>query len=159
MHVIATRTSAADLAEDLSVFMHSMLQRTGGTQWLEVVDAAELSLTQLKALVALRAGAELTVKDLGAALSLSVAATSRAVDGLFQRDLLERREDEHDRRMKRVRLSQTGRTVLTRITEARLAGIEAFVETLTPAERQALADGLAPIIARFQTSPPQGSSS
>lgn len=150
--VVEAEPSTGALAADLSALMHFMLHRSGGTQWLEAVDAAELSLTQLKALVALRAGAELTVKDLGAALSLSVAATSRAVDGLFQRGLLERREDDHDRRMKRVQLSDAGRTVLARVSEARIAGIEAFVDTLSPAERQGLADGLAPIMSRCRPS-------
>ncbi len=139
--------------------MHFMLHQVGGTQWLEVVDEVELSLTQLKALVALRCDEELTVKDLGAALSLSLAATSRAVDGLFQRGLLERREDHQDRRMKRLRLSDAGRSVLSRVAEARIAGIEAFVGSLTAAERHGLAEGLAPIMARCRPTNPDEVSS
>lgn len=148
--------SSGELAADLASFLHHMLHHVGSARWLEVIDEAELSLTQLKALIVLRDGDELSVKDLGSALSLSVAATSRAVDGLFQRGLLERREDEHDRRMKRVRLSDAGRIVLTRVGEARIAGIEAFVEALTPPERRDLADALAPLMSRCQplTQPP-----
>jgi DNA-binding MarR family transcriptional regulator len=162
MHAIdaSADVSSRELAADLTAFMHVMLNPAVGTRWLEVVDEVELSLTQLKVLVALRGDEELSVKQLGAALSLSTAATSRAVDGLFLRGLLERREDEQDRRMKRVRLSAAGRVVLERVAEARIAGIEAFVETLSPAERRGLADGLAPVISRFKpaASPQDGAS-
>lgn len=147
-NVTSAHLSPSGLAADLGSFVTFMMSRAGSARWLEVVDEVELSLTQLKALVALRGGDELSVKSLGAALGLSVAATSRAVDGLRDRGLLERREDEQDRRMKRVRLSDEGRTVLTRVAEARIAGIEAFVETLSASERQGLADALAPIMPR-----------
>ena len=40
---------------------------------------------------------------------------SRTVEGLLQRGLVERREDEHDRRMKRVRITKAGGAAVARI--------------------------------------------
>ena len=40
---------------------------------------------------------------------MSLPNASRTVDGLLQRGLVERREDEHDRRVKRVGAQREGR--------------------------------------------------
>ena len=90
------------------------------------------------------ATAELTVKDLAEQLGLSLPGTSRAVDALVERDLLGRREDRDDRRMKRLRCTDAGRDALERLDEARLAGIENFTATLLPAQRRAAVRRAAP---------------
>ena len=51
--------------------------------------------------------ARVSVKELAEELGLSLPGASRAVDALLQRGLVERREDEHDRRMKRAARSPT----------------------------------------------------
>ena len=68
---------------------------------------------------------------------MSLPATSRTVDGLLQRGLLERREDEHDRRIKRVRLTDEGRDVVDRIDTARLAGPRGLRRHALPDEQRA----------------------
>jgi DNA-binding MarR family transcriptional regulator len=140
----AGATSAAELAEQLLVLWRSAIT-TGRVGSYAIFEELDLTLTQVKALCVL-ATAELTVKDLAEQLGLSLPGTSRAVDALVERDLLGRREDRDDRRMKRVRCTDAGRDALQRLDEARLAGIENFAATILPAHRTQLSGALRPIL-------------
>ena len=71
-------------------------------------------------------------------IGLSLAAVSRAVDGLVQRGELKRQEDPADRRSKLVSVSARGRATYERVVAVRVAGVERFVEGLEPGEREAL---------------------
>ncbi len=94
--------------------------RTSGT--FNAIAELDLSFTQIKALCALELdGEERSVKALAESLGVSLPAMSRAVDGLFERGLVEREEDPADRRMKRVRLTSAGRKVPVALNEARLS--------------------------------------
>jgi DNA-binding MarR family transcriptional regulator len=137
------QVSPKQLAEDLLGLWHYLLR--GNTQWIyDLVDELDLTLTQMKTLHALaECGCELTVKQLGDRLALSLPGTSRTVDALLRRGWLERREDEHDRRMKRVRLTAEGVRVVERIDSARLHGLEQYTASLTPEQRSRLAAALA----------------
>ena len=68
---------------------------------------------------------ERTIKDVAAAGGRSVSATSRLLDHLLRRGLLTRREDERDRRAKRIAITTDGRALIaaleSRRTEAQLA--------------------------------------
>jgi DNA-binding MarR family transcriptional regulator len=64
------------------------------------------------------------------------------VDGLLRRGLLSRHEDTEDRRIKRVRLTEDGRTMVHRIDTARLQGLEAYAATLSDDQRAALTAAL-----------------
>jgi DNA-binding MarR family transcriptional regulator len=136
--------SAAELAEQLLTLWRSFLSSdsVGGYAIFEELD---LTLTQVKALCALT-DAELTVKDLAERLGLSLPGTSRAIDALVDRGLVGRREDTADRRMKRLRCTDTGRHTLERLDDARLAGLETFVATLPRAQRKRLSGALRPIL-------------
>ncbi len=117
--------------------------------------AKGLSPTQFKMLhrLARRApeddGAELSVKTLGACHALSVAAASRAIDGLVQLGLVDRDEDPADRRIKRVRITDAGRTALRELHADNAALLADFTQTLTDAERRELAAGIAPLMERL----------
>jgi DNA-binding MarR family transcriptional regulator len=82
---------------------------------------------------------ELSVKEAGKRLGLSLPGASRVVETLLQRGYLTRREDPSDRRVKRVRITPEGLGVVRRIDGARLVGLEAYTSGLTPAQRTALA--------------------
>jgi DNA-binding MarR family transcriptional regulator len=144
----ASATSAAELAEQLLALWRSAIT-TGRVGSYAIFEELDLTLTQVKALCVL-ATTELTVKDLAEQLGLSLPGTSRAVDALVERDLLARREDRDDRRMKRVRCTDAGRDALQRLDEARLAGIETFVDTIPPAQRARLSAALHPILDGLQ---------
>jgi DNA-binding MarR family transcriptional regulator len=135
--------SAKRLAAELLALLHHVMK--GGNQELyELLDELDLSITQMKTLHALDACVkEVSVKELAERLGMSLPGASRTVDGLLRRGWLERREDEQDRRMKRVRISDAGRATVRRLDTARLHGFEAFAGTLTPDQRTRLFEALA----------------
>jgi DNA-binding MarR family transcriptional regulator len=144
----AGATSAAELAEQLLALWRSAIT-TGRVGSYAIFEELDLTLTQVKTLCVL-ATAELTVKDLAEQLGLSLPGTSRAVEALVERDLLDRREDRDDRRMKRVRCTDAGREALERLDEARLAGIENFAATIPPTHRRQRSGALRPILDGLQ---------
>ena len=130
--------------ELLTLWLH--LVRDSGSSLFQLLERLDLGLTHFKTLDTLQAcGCEPTVKELAERLGLSVPGTSRNVEGLLQRGLLERREDDNDRRMKRLRLTDAGRDALTQVNSARLHGLETWAATLTDAQREALVAALAPL--------------
>ncbi len=78
-----------------------------------------LGFTQLAALYVLADSGTTTVADLADALGRSPSATSRLVDGLVRRQLLERRPESEDRRQRTLWLTHTGHQLLTHIDRAR----------------------------------------
>jgi DNA-binding MarR family transcriptional regulator len=136
--------AATELAEQLLALWRAVLAPRGVGSYA-IFEELDLTLTQVKALTALSAG-ELTVKDLAERLGLSLPGASRAVDALVDRGLLGRREDSSDRRMKRLCCTAAGHDALTRLDEARLAGVATFTATLPAAQRKRLSGALRPIL-------------
>jgi DNA-binding MarR family transcriptional regulator len=127
----------------------SYLMRAANVGTFEAIAELDLSFTQIKALCALEAeGEEGSVKALAEALGVSLPAMSRAVDGLFERGLVEREEHSEDRRMKRVRLTGQGRTVPNALTAARLSALSELIGSLDNEEAEALGQALALILTR-----------
>jgi DNA-binding MarR family transcriptional regulator len=138
----STAVTPKQLAEELMALWHDLM-RGGASSVYELVAKLDLSLTQMKTLHALAdSAAEVSVKDLADRLGLSLPATSRTVDALLRRGWLERREDEYDRRIKRVGITPEGRDVIERIDAARLVGIEKYTASLTPEQRSVLSSAL-----------------
>ena len=150
--VLATTATAsdADLAGDLYalvVFLH----KNCNSDLFEAIGALELTLTQIKLLHHLEdQPRELTLKEAAELVHVSLPAASRLVDDLVRRGFAQRREDEEDRRMKRVCLTDAGRTVSRRLNAARLSGLSQFTQTLTPDERRALAEALNQLLRRSE---------
>jgi DNA-binding MarR family transcriptional regulator len=116
---------------------------------LKAVGTLELTISQTKLLHFLNeTGPELSLGEAADQLQVSLAAASRLVDDLVRRGMVERHEDPADRRMKRVRLTESGRAAIHRMNSARLSGLEEFVSTLTERERAKLADALAALLER-----------
>ena len=131
------------LAEEL-LLLWRHLMRGGSKPLYNLFEELDLSITHMKALHALaECEGEISVKELGCQLGLSLPAASRTTDALVRRGFLERREDEEDRRIRRVRISDAGRDIVQRIDEARLVGLEQFALSLTPEQRDRLAAALA----------------
>jgi DNA-binding MarR family transcriptional regulator len=104
---------------------------------------ADLSMTQLKMLhILMECEKESSVKELAEELSMSLPNASRTIDGLLQRGLVERREDEHDRRVKRVGPTPAARELIDRVDTARLQGLAVWAADLSPIQRSTLLDAL-----------------
>jgi DNA-binding MarR family transcriptional regulator len=138
------QTAAGELAANLlELWRHAL--GTGHPGAYAIFEELDLSLTQVKALVALSHD-ELSVKELAERLGLSLPGASRAADALVCRKLVDRREDPGDRRQKRLRCTDAGLEALRRLDEARLAGLSALVATLPAAQCERLSSALRPVL-------------
>jgi DNA-binding MarR family transcriptional regulator len=122
-----------------------------GREFFAALEAAGISFSQVKCLMVLADSSEpLSVKELSDKLGLSLPAVSRAVEGLVQRGEVVREEDARDRRSKLVTVTARGRRTYEQMVEVRMAGVRSFVDELEPAEREALAAAIAPIVRRLE---------
>jgi DNA-binding MarR family transcriptional regulator len=141
-------TSEQALAADLYALV-VYLHKNCNSDLFEAVGALDLSLSQIKLLHHLDdVPDELTLKQGAELVRVSLPAASRMVDDLVRRGFVERNEDAQDRRMKRVRLTDDGRSVIRRLNAARLSGLQDFALNLTDDERRTLAQALDRLLAR-----------
>jgi DNA-binding MarR family transcriptional regulator len=143
--------SPQQLADAMGV-LTAHLNRCGSPDLIRFMADVDLSFTQVKMILLLEDRGELSVKDVADALNLSLPAGSRAIDGLAQRGLVDRREAESDRRMKLVSLRPGGQQIGAAIAASRRATYETFAEGLSEEERQALHAALLPIVERIRRS-------
>jgi DNA-binding MarR family transcriptional regulator len=121
---------------------------------LGVAKGLDLSFSQMRALFVLAdSQRELAVHELASLLGLSMATSGRAVAGLVKADMVTRREDDHDRRVKRVRLSEHGRQFVDGLMQAHRAAVRDCLESLSDHERDRLSQALSPILARGDLPP------
>jgi DNA-binding MarR family transcriptional regulator len=144
MHASSANTEAPPAAVAAALLDLWRQVLSGSTRALYAMLAeADLSMTQLKMLhVLVEFEREASVKEISEQLSMSLPNASRTIDGLLQRGLVERREDEHDRRVKRVGPTPAARELIDRVDTARLQGLEAWAEGLSPVQRTTLLDAL-----------------
>ena len=102
-----------------------------------------LGFTQLAALYVLADSGTTTIADLAEALNRSPSATSRLVDGLVRRRLVERRIEADDRRLRTLWLTARGRALLRVVDRARADQFLSAVRPMPPAERALIAMGVA----------------
>lgn len=145
-----TAASVESVTEDV-VNCLAHLKKSGEAQILGVAAGLDLSFSQLRALFVLadcQQEQELAVNELAERLALSMATAGRAVQALTRVEMVTRREDEQDRRVKRVRLTEHGRTFVAGFVHAHREAVRECVASLTDTERERLADALSPILAR-----------
>jgi DNA-binding MarR family transcriptional regulator len=144
-----TGVSAKQLASELMSFLATTM-KTGQGEVFKIVEELDLSMTQLKMLFVLDGSdRELTPSELAKFVGLSPAATGRAVDHLARQDIVSRREDKTDRRVKRLALTPHGQECVNRISAARLEGLLQLTQSLDARQREALSLAIAPL-----TTPP-----
>lgn len=157
------RTSAvspSQLAEQIARFLATTMKTAQG-EVFRIVEELDLTMAQLKMLFVLDAAEQApTSSALARAVGLSPAAAGRAIDALERQGVVVRREDDADRRVKRLALTDRGHHAVDRIAAARHEGLRRLVEPLNPAQRSALAAAIAPLLTsttdcapRAETSP------
>ncbi|HEV7647929.1 MAG TPA: MarR family transcriptional regulator [Actinophytocola sp.] len=136
------------MTDDVMGFL-SHLKKSGEAHILGVAADLDLSFSQLRAMFVLSdCREELAVHELAARLGSSMATAGRAVQALTRAGLVARREDEQDRRVKRVSLTGHGRTLVAGFVQAHREAVRECVESLSDRERDHLSEALAPILAR-----------
>lgn len=132
---------AQDTAARLSALMRHVFLYDRGNQ-LRVIEESGLSMTQCKALLELggigESASPRQVSDLAETFGTSVPSMSRAVDSLVKKKLVTRVEDPDDRRVRRVAITAKGKKLVDTLLVVRQAGLEAFAESLSAAQRRKL---------------------
>ncbi len=142
-----------EVAKALLDFFIVVQSRSGG-EYFRLLCEAGLTVSQYRALAVLaRAGEPMTVKELADRLALSAPATSRAIDALVGRLWVARSEDGHDRRQKRLQAMAAGRYALRRFDEARLEGLDGFLQGMPAETREALYAAVCPFLAAQRQRP------
>jgi DNA-binding MarR family transcriptional regulator len=139
----ATAASSLEHLTDQLVGLVAYLLKTTQGEALQVAGELDITMSQLRALFVLsHVDHDPALSELADVVGLSVAAMGRATDGLVRAGLVSRREDENDRRIKRLALTPQGEELLDRIAEARRAGVRRFVEHLDDDAREQFARAL-----------------
>jgi DNA-binding MarR family transcriptional regulator len=122
----------------------------GRALWRELVTgfatqlgSLHLGFTQLAALYVLAEGRTTTTGELAEAIGRSPSATSRLIDGLVRRRLVERRAEQEDRRQRTLWLTPRGHAILRVVDRGRAQQFLDAVRPLPPAERSLIAMGVA----------------
>ena len=138
----AAPTTTSELA-DLLLALWKYVAREAGGELSELLDELDPSMAQVKTLDVLATHTTSpSVKQLSTSLRCSLANSSRSVDALVRRGMLERREDEVDRRVKRLTVTDAGVDALARIDGLRLVALERFAQNLSADERDRLTSAL-----------------
>jgi DNA-binding MarR family transcriptional regulator len=138
---MSTTIDATDTTARIAALLHHVFLYDRGNQ-LRVIEETGLSITQCKALLELgglgHADEAWQVSDLAELFGVSVPSMSRAVDALVKAKLATRVEDPDDRRVRRVKITAKGTSLVATLVTVRLTGIESFVATLSAAQRRKL---------------------
>lgn len=97
---------------------------------------AGISMPQLSALFHLHHGNECGVSNIGEHLGVTNAAASQMIDRLVQNGLVERTEDPTDRRVKQLKLTEKGTSLIQEGVELRRRWIEDLTNALTNEEQE-----------------------
>lgn len=106
------------------------------------MDDADLSPSQMSALMQLHHCGACDVSDIANRLGFTKPAASQMVERLVQQDLLKRTEDRDDRRVRQVTLTPKGQLLIASGIEARRRWMEQLTEALTPEEQRNIASAL-----------------
>ena len=132
---------SSDTSARMGALLRHVFLYDRGNQ-LRVLEESGLSMTQCKALLELGGIGESAdprqVSDLAETFGVSVPSMSRAVDALVKKKLVTRLEDPDDRRVRRVAITTKGKQFVDTLLVVRQAGLEAFVESLSAAQRRKL---------------------
>lgn len=122
---------------------------SGDSEFMREASELELTFTQFKTMMLLAHEPDpLSMKDVSDRLGISFPATSRAIEPLVQRGIVERTEDPLDRRVKRVRTTKQGDRLVERLIATRIKSFEQMLEGFSATERRKLGDAMDEVLAR-----------
>ncbi|WP_327092016.1 MarR family transcriptional regulator [Nonomuraea sp. NBC_01738] len=108
--------------------------------------SSNLTMRQLKVIMILAFGAEpLSGQDLAHALGVGLGTVTGIVDRLVGHGLVSRHEDPHDRRVRRIQLTDAGRELIEQINDTGLRQFRRIMEQLDTETLRALEDVTAKI--------------
>ncbi|WP_433253541.1 MarR family winged helix-turn-helix transcriptional regulator [Streptosporangium sp. CA-135522] len=123
------------LADDLGDFRRALIPGFI-LQLLRGFEGDEPSVIQIATLYVLDHSALPTLRELAERIDRSVSATSRLVDQLVRRGMVDRHEDPDDRRARRIALTESGTDFLRGFERARADAQLKVMAHLTAEERE-----------------------
>jgi DNA-binding MarR family transcriptional regulator len=107
----------------------------------------DLSFSQVRMLMVLAyVDTPLPIHQIAAHLGLTVASAGRNVDSLVHAGLVDRGEDDRDRRVKLVRLTAGGRDLVAEHFACHRRNLAEFTRRLSATDRRRIVDALAPVL-------------
>jgi DNA-binding MarR family transcriptional regulator len=109
-----------------------------------VLGVGELTLVQMGTLILLDGVSPepMSIKALAARVTRSLPATSRMLDQLVKRGLVQRREDPQDRRVRQISISPAGQELIGGIMRRRVEAQQALMSFLDASEREQVMRGM-----------------
>lgn len=103
---------------------------------------AGLSMPQVSALFHIHHADECAISNIGVHLGVTNAAASQMIDRLVQQGLIQRTEDPNDRRVKQLKLTDKGASIVQEGIKVRLLWIENLTGALTIEEQESVISAL-----------------
>jgi DNA-binding MarR family transcriptional regulator len=123
------------------LFSKTLIARVYNQSLLEVPEE-NLSQVQLLCLRYVYTHSEPSVGSIAEGLNISAAAAAKLIDRLVKRNLLIREEDQADRRVLKIKLTQRGEQILSRINEYETKYFQAIIAKMAKEDAQSLQAGL-----------------
>lgn len=140
---VGTPSASARAAFEAQRAVMRALRRLNMPDWMHL----DLSMGQLKALVALTTAGSINVSGLADQLEVGNPAASILVDRLVQLGYAQRTEDPDDRRRTLVTLTARGSDLAARLQQAGGERLLRWMEQMTPDDLAALTRGLSALAA------------
>ena len=118
-----------DIHQQFEVFMQRSLRGIMGSMKQD-----GLSMPQIYALMYLYHEGEVRISDIGVLMEVGKAAASQLVERLVQQDLVERVEDESDRRARKIRLLPKSLRLIEKGLQVQRQQMGELMSQLTPEE-------------------------
>lgn len=96
-----------------------------------VVSEEQLSFSQVAALHVIDREGIVNINDIATKLNLSMSATSRMIDELVKKELIERKENQENRRAKTLSLTLPGKKFMDNLSIERVKIIELSMQSLS----------------------------
>jgi DNA-binding MarR family transcriptional regulator len=122
--------------------LDSIHGRGGVGDTLSIINESGLTVPQLITLHILHDHGSRSISELAKCTNLSCAATSHLVERLVRQGLVERTEDDKDRRQKSVSPSALGVKLMNQLSRERKNQFRAGFQCLTPKTRELLTNAL-----------------
>ena len=119
------------LREMVRTFMHNSMQDV-----IRFSKESGWSMTQLHTLMIIHNRGARIISDIGEELGVSNAAASQLLDRMVQEQLILRKEDPEDRRVKQISLTEKGQQLLKESFAARESWMHDLAERLSPEEQE-----------------------
>ena len=127
--------AANPFVEIVQEFIGVLMRRSTSNFFLHAKSSG-LSMSQIGMLFQIRSKKMCGVSEIGDEMGITSAAASQMIDRMVQQGLVSRSEDPHDRRLKRIVLTEKGQQMLNIGIRARQRWLEELGELLTPEEQE-----------------------